>query len=113
MLDDNGLEIARSPTPRPTAALQSRRSDPDLGSPLAIALRPDTKRIAITYRSRPNAGALLWLTPEQTAGKKAPFMFSQGEIDREPDLDPDAGFARHPPDLGSEDPRPSRLTAVM
>jgi leukotriene-A4 hydrolase len=51
----------------------------DLGAPLSIALRPDTKRIVIHYESAPNAGALLWLTPEQTAGKKAPFMFSQGE----------------------------------
>src|SRR3954471_9405967 len=51
----------------------------DLGAPFSIALRPDTKRIVIHYESAPNAGALLWLTPEQTAGKKAPFMFSQGE----------------------------------
>src|SRR4029450_2458259 len=37
------------------------------------------KRIIITYKSAPNASALQWLTPQQTAGKKAPFLFSQGE----------------------------------
>jgi len=51
----------------------------DLGAPLSIALRPDTKKIVIDYQSAPDASALLWLTPEQTAGKKAPFVFSQGE----------------------------------
>ena len=51
----------------------------ELGAPLAIALRPDTKRIAIRYTSAPNSGALQWLTPEQTAGKKRPYLFSQGE----------------------------------
>src|SRR5947209_8616898 len=80
VLDDNGLEIAKivdgsnHPLPFTVGA-----KDPNLGSPLAIALRPDTKRVAITYKSAPNAGALLWLTPEQTAGKKAPFLFNQGE----------------------------------
>ena len=54
-------------------------ADKDLGAPLSIELRPDTRKIVIGYESAPNAGALLWLTPEQTAGKKAPFMFSQGE----------------------------------
>ena len=64
VLDDNGLEIGRvvdgsnHPLPFTVGA-----KDPNLGSPLAIALRPDTKRIAITYKSAPNAGALLWLTP--------------------------------------------------
>ena len=51
----------------------------DLGAPLSIELRPDTRKIVISYVSAPEAAALLWLTPEQTAGKKAPFMFSQGE----------------------------------
>jgi leukotriene-A4 hydrolase len=80
VLDDNGLEIANivDGSNHPLAYKVGAK-DPNLGSPLAIALRPDTKRIAITYKSAPNAGALLWLKPEQTAGKKAPFLFNQGE----------------------------------
>jgi leukotriene-A4 hydrolase len=53
--------------------------DPNLGAPLAIALRPDTRRIVIRYRSAPDAEALQWLTPAQTAGKKHPYLFSQGQ----------------------------------
>jgi aminopeptidase N len=80
VLDDNGLEI-QSVTDASNHPLQFKvgPKDPNLGSPLAIALQPDTKRIVIRYRSAPDAGALLWLTPQQTAGKKAPFLFSQGE----------------------------------
>ena len=52
---------------------------PKLGAPLAVTLRPDTKRLVISYKSGPDAGALQWLTPEQTAGKKQPYLFSQGE----------------------------------
>jgi leukotriene-A4 hydrolase len=80
VLDDNGLEIgsitdaSKHPLPFKVGA-----KDPNLGSPLAIALRPDTKRIVITYKSAANAGALLWLTPQQTTGKKMPFLFNQGE----------------------------------
>jgi len=80
VLDDNGLEIAsvtdgsRQPLPFRVGA-----KNPELGSPLTIELKPDTKRIVINYKSAPEASALLWLTPAQTAGKKAPFMFSQGE----------------------------------
>ena len=80
VLDDNGLEID-SVTDAGKDPLQWRvgAKDPNLGAPLSIALKPDTKRILIRYKSAPDAGALLWLTPEQTAGKKAPFLFSQGE----------------------------------
>ena len=80
ILDDAGLEIG-SVTDGAKQPLQFNvgRADEHIGAPLSIALRPDTKKIVITYKSAPDAGALQWLTPEQTAGKKAPFLFSQGE----------------------------------
>jgi aminopeptidase N len=80
ILDDKGLEIESiaDGSGRPLD-WKVGATDKNLGSPLAIALRPDTKRIAIRYKSAPDAGALLWLTPEQTAGKKHPYVFSQGE----------------------------------
>jgi len=80
ILDDNGLEL-ESIVDASGQALQYQvgATNQELGAPLAIALRPDTKRILIRYKSAPNAGSLQWLTPEQTAGKKAPFLFSQGE----------------------------------
>jgi len=80
VLDDNGLEI-ESIADGAGQPLQWKvgAKDPNLGAPLAIALRPDTKRIVIRYKSAPEAGALLWLTPQQTAGKKLPFLFSQGQ----------------------------------
>jgi aminopeptidase N len=53
--------------------------DKELGTPFQIELSPDTRRIVVRYRSRPDAGALQWLTPAQTAGKKHPFLFSQGQ----------------------------------
>ena len=80
ILDDKGMEI-ESVTDGSQQPLHWKvgATDPNLGAPLVIALKPDTKRIAIRYKSAPEASALLWLTPEQTAGKKAPFLFSQGE----------------------------------
>ncbi|MGZ2411799.1 leukotriene-A4 hydrolase [Sphingomonas sp. F9_3S_D5_B_2] len=80
VLDDNGLEIDGI-TDQNRKPLQFRvgAKDPVIGSPLTVALQPDTNRLVINYKSAPNAGALLWLTPQQTAGKTAPFLFSQGE----------------------------------
>ena len=80
ILDDKGLEIA-SITDGAGQPLDHKvgAADENLGAPLAIALRPDTKRIVIRYKSAPDSGALQWLTPEQTAGKKHPYLFSQGQ----------------------------------
>ena len=80
VLDDNGLEIEGvADASKEPLQFKVGARDPNLGTPLAIALKPDTKRIVVRYKSAPDAGALLWLTPQQTAGKKAPFLFSQGE----------------------------------
>jgi leukotriene-A4 hydrolase len=80
VLDNKGLEI-EAITDGEGQPLQHKvgASDPNLGAPLAIALRPDTKRIVIRYKSAPDAEALQWMSPEQTAGKRRPYLFSQGQ----------------------------------
>ena len=80
VLDSDGLQI-QSITDGSGQPLEYKvgADDPNLGAPLAIALGPNTKRLVIRYSSAPDAEALQWLTPEQTAGKKQPYLFSQGQ----------------------------------
>uniref|UniRef100_A0A3Q3GW40 Leukotriene A-4 hydrolase n=1 Tax=Labrus bergylta TaxID=56723 RepID=A0A3Q3GW40_9LABR len=52
------------------------------GTPLEITLPFDLSRgqhviVEVTYETSPSATALQWLSPEQTAGKKQPYLFSQ------------------------------------
>jgi aminopeptidase N len=55
-------------------------ADPQKGAPLTVTLPAGGKqRIIINYRSAPDAAALQWLTPAQTAGKKYPYLLSQGQ----------------------------------
>ncbi|MCU1338667.1 MAG: aminopeptidase [Bryobacterales bacterium] len=55
------------------------QKDPILGSPLSIQIPPLTRFVRIQYQSSPQASGLQWLKPEQTAGKRSPFLFSQNE----------------------------------
>ena len=50
-----------------------------LGRALRIDLPTDRRTVVITYRTSPQAAALQWLAPSQTAGGKQPYLFSQGE----------------------------------
>uniref|UniRef100_A0A3Q2QGI9 Leukotriene A4 hydrolase n=1 Tax=Fundulus heteroclitus TaxID=8078 RepID=A0A3Q2QGI9_FUNHE len=52
------------------------------GTPLNITLPFDLSRgqqviVEVAYETSPSASALQWLTPEQTAGKKQSYLFSQ------------------------------------
>ncbi|WP_166920855.1 hydrolase/aminopeptidase [Flavobacterium poyangense] len=49
------------------------------GKPLHITIEPNTTKVNIYYSTTKEAVALQWLTPQQTADKKKPFLFSQGE----------------------------------
>lgn len=79
VLDDKGLVIARitdgagKPLKWAVGA-----EDPYKGAPLTVAIGK-ARRIVITYSSRPDARALGWLPPELTAGKRKPYLFSQGQ----------------------------------
>ncbi|MCW5920068.1 MAG: M1 family metallopeptidase [Bacteroidetes bacterium] len=54
-------------------------ADEILGSELAIPVTASTKVVTINYETSPDARALQWLSPEQTAGKIYPFLFTQSE----------------------------------
>jgi len=54
-------------------------ADPVFGSQLTINLNDKTSRVRIAYSTAPGAKALQWLMPQQTAGKRHPFMFTQSQ----------------------------------
>ncbi len=55
------------------------QADPHLGSQLRLNLFDDTNLVRIHYRTAPSATGLQWLEPEQTAGCKHPFLYSQSQ----------------------------------
>lgn len=50
-----------------------------LGQSLAVKINGDTKYINIYYQTSENTEALDWLEPSLTAGKKHPYMYTQGQ----------------------------------
>jgi aminopeptidase N len=80
ILDIAGLTIHRVVTPGGAAlAFAAGTDDPILGQPLVVRLGADTDTIVIDYRTAPDAAALQWLEPAQTAGGAQPFLFTQGQ----------------------------------
>jgi leukotriene-A4 hydrolase len=50
-----------------------------LGRSLSVSIINPKSKIIIQYSTSPGAAALQWLNPEQTAGKKFPFLFTQSQ----------------------------------
>ncbi|MHB8875223.1 MAG: M1 family metallopeptidase [Myxococcaceae bacterium] len=51
--------------------------DRTLGARLSIDLPAGATEVRVRYRTSPGASALQWLDPQQTAGGKEPYLFSQ------------------------------------
>ena len=80
VLDTNGLSIHKVTLDSGKEThFRVGESQPHLGSPLMIDLEPETKSVTIQYTSAPDAAAVQWLTPAQTAGGKYPFLFTQSQ----------------------------------
>ena len=95
VLDSNGLRISAVTDADGNAlTFELGETVEGKGEPLTIALpaqtleadAPSTEgasvpthRIVVEYLSAPQAEALQWLSPEQTAGGEHPFIFSQGQ----------------------------------
>jgi len=54
-------------------------ADSILGKPLSISISAADTLVTIYYTTSKDAGALQWLEPQQTSGKKFPFLFTQSE----------------------------------
>ncbi len=54
-------------------------TDPIMGEPLEVALPPGADLVRIHYKTVPEATGLQWLSPEQTADRTDPFLYSQSQ----------------------------------
>lgn len=80
VVDTNGLTIDKVTLDNGKEAFfRIGEPQPHLGRPLFIDLEPDTKSVSIQYASAPDAAAVQWLTPAQTAGGRHPFLFTQSQ----------------------------------
>ncbi len=81
VFDTRGLEIEKVFLGDSLAETTFRlgKEEKFLGQPLLIDIKPDTKSVTIHYRTTTAAAALQWLNPQQTAGKKHPFLFTQSQ----------------------------------
>jgi leukotriene-A4 hydrolase len=113
-LDAKGLTIAavQTPTGRNVPYVLGE-NDPILGQKLQLTLPAQTSEVTIAYRTSPEAVALQWLDPAQTAGKRYPFLFSQCQAIHARTLVPLQDTPRARVTYEAEVTVPEPLTAVM
>jgi aminopeptidase N len=79
ILDSKFLEIENVQADGTDTNFKLGAFDSQLGNPLKIAIKPETKRITVFYKTTDKTEALQWLKPQQTADKAQPFLFTQGQ----------------------------------
>lgn len=81
IFDDNNLTVTNVTLGKEEkkTAFNYGAKEQYLGSPLHIDIEKDTKIVNIYYATNAGAAALQWLNPQQTAGKKHPYLFTQSE----------------------------------
>ena len=79
VLDSKGLQISAVTDAQGQALpFQAGAGDAIRGQPITVRMGA-ARQIRITYTAAPDAAALQWLTPQQTAGGRHPYLFSQGQ----------------------------------
>ncbi len=79
ILDVDGLDIQSVKDDQGRALDFEVKEGNEYGDALHVNLMDDSKSVEVSYASGKEATALLWMAPEQTLGKTAPFMFTQGQ----------------------------------
>jgi len=113
-LDTKGLAIRGATTERGTAVPFSLGAEePILGSCLRLDLPAETRCVTIAYETARDAVALQWLAPEQTEGRRHPFLFSQCQPIHARTMLPCQDSARVRTSYRAEVTIPEALAAVM
>jgi leukotriene A-4 hydrolase/aminopeptidase len=79
VLDTRDIAIQSVASANQELAYILAEADANLGSALHIELPETLTPIRIHYTTSPYASGLQWLNAQQTAGKQAPFLFSQAQ----------------------------------
>lgn len=113
-LDTKGLSIGSAVTDTGAPVpFELGPEEPILGRRLRLTLPKGTRSVTVTYETSPAAAGLQWLSPEQTEGKRLPFLFSQCQAIHARSVLPcqDSAIARV--SYEAEVNVPEGLTAVM
>jgi leukotriene A-4 hydrolase/aminopeptidase len=79
VLDTRGLNITKVTSAGVPIDFELKPSDENLGAALHIQVGDSAEQVTISYYTSPDASGVQWLTPQQTAGKKHPFLFTQAQ----------------------------------
>lgn len=79
ILDTRELSVSKAQCGEEFIDFRWGEQDQHLGTALELDLPEACNKVTIHYTTSPEASGLQWLTPEQTAGKKHPFLFSQAQ----------------------------------
>ncbi|MEK7381686.1 MAG: M1 family metallopeptidase [Elusimicrobiota bacterium] len=114
-LDTKGLTIRRIAVAGggAEAPFELGPQEPILGRRLRLCLPAATSAVSIFYETSPEAVGLQWLAPEQTEGRKHPFLFSQCQAIHARSLLPCQDSAMARVSYEAEVTVPEGLTAVM
>ena len=77
--DTRNLSIKKVKVNGKETTFKLKKGDAIHGDDLIIPLTKNAKTVAITYQTTQNNDALQWLNKQQTADKKQPFLFTQGQ----------------------------------
>ena len=113
-LDTRDLRIASVATPEGAPVrYELAAPQPILGARLRLHLPEGTRAIRIQYSTSPEASALQWLEPSQTAGGQHPYLYSQCQPIHARSLAPLQDTPRIRIRAGARFTVPSHLRALM
>lgn len=79
IVDTRGLDIRNVKSNDLDVPYVLAEADPNLGAALHIEVPEGANQVTVYYTTSPDASGVQWLTPEQTAGKRHPFLFTQAQ----------------------------------